>query len=207
MTAVSWVAAVAWVGSALLMLCGLHKADSPYAARLGAAGMALAIGGALYTHDVVNLPEMVSLAALGSALGYLVVRSSTIRSVFPILAVLQLPIGLSLLLTALAIDRNRIAFDILQPDDATLTPANWWLLAGAELIGALMAIAALPLCKALAAGAVGAERWLAALGGLAGWGGLAIALLLDEPAMAVIATIVGASGLTLSSLPQHAKAD
>ena len=33
------------------------------------------------------------------------------------------------------------------------------------------------------------------------------ALLLDEPAMAVIATIVGASGLTLSSLPQHAKAD
>ena len=65
--------------------------------------MALAIGGALYTHDVVNLPEMVSLAALGSALGYLVVRSSTIRSVFPILAVLQLPIGLSLLLTALAV--------------------------------------------------------------------------------------------------------
>ncbi len=207
MTALSGVAAIAWVGSALLMLLGLVRSRSELALRLGIGGMALAIGASLYTHDVVNLPEMVSLAALGAGIGYLVVRWPTIRSVLPILALLLLPIGLCLLLTALAIDRNPIAFDILRPDDATLASLSWWLLTGAELIGAAMAIAAAPLCRAVSGGRRGVERWLAALAGLAGWGGLAIALLLNEPGMAVIATIVGAGGFTLCAMPVRARGD
>ena len=117
MTMLSPVAMLGWIGAVLLFLLALRTWSDGRAARrrarMGLAGMMLAMGAALYTHDVVSLPEMLSMAALGSGIGYLIARRASMRSAWPILALLQAMIGAALLLTAFAIDGNAIAFAVL----------------------------------------------------------------------------------------------
>ena len=44
---------------------------------MGLAGMMLAMGAALYTRDDVSLPEMLSMAVLGSGIGSLIARRAS----------------------------------------------------------------------------------------------------------------------------------
>ena len=102
MTMLSPVAMLGWIGAVLLFLLALRTwpegRTARRCARMGLAGMMLAMGAALYTHDVVSLPEMLSMAALGSGIGYLIARRAPMRSAWAILALLQGMIGAALLL-------------------------------------------------------------------------------------------------------------
>ena len=212
MTMLSPVAMLAWTGAVLLFLLALRTWSDGRAARrrarMGLAGMMLAMGAALYTHDVVSLPEMLSMAALGSGIGYLIARRASMRSAWPILALLQAMIGAALLLTAFAIDGNAIAFAILTPDDARLTGTSMVLLGLAKASGAIVLLGSLLLYRATVGARAGAERWLALLASLSGLGGVAIALLLlGEAGLAGMSGIVGAAGLALGLLLRPAKAD
>ena len=212
MTMLSPVAMLGWIGAVLLFLLALRAwSDGRTArrrARMGLAGMMLAMGAALYTHDVVSLPEMLSMASLGSGIGYLIARRASMRSAWPILALLQAMIGAALLLTAFAIDGNAIAFAILTPDDARLTGTSMVLLGLAKASGAIVLLGSLLLYRATVGARAGAERWLALLASLSGLGGVAIALLLlGEAGLAGMSGIVGAAGLALGLLLRPAKAD
>ena len=211
MTMLSPVAMLGWIGAVLLFLLALRAwSDGRTArrrARMGLAGMMLAMGAALYTHDVVSLPEMLSMASLGSGIGYLIARRASMRSAWPILALLQAMIGAALLLTAFAIDGNAIAFAILTPDDARLTGTSMVLLGLAKASGAIVLLGSLLLYRATVGARAGAERWLALLASLSGLGGVAIALLLGEAGLAGMSGVVGAAGLALGLLLRPAKAD
>ena len=211
MTMLSPVAMLGWIGAVLLFLLALRAWSDGRAARrrarMGLAGMMLAMGAALYTHDVVSLPEMLSMAALGSGIGYLIARRAPMRSAWAILALLQGMIGAALLLTAFAIDRNAIAFAILTPDDARLTGTSMVLLGRPKACGAIVLLGSLLLCRAMVGAGAGAERWLALLASLSGWGGGAIVLLLGEAGLAGMSGIVGAAGLARGLLLRPAKAD
>ena len=211
MTMLSPVAMLGWIGAVLLFLLALRTwpegRTARRCARMGLAGMMLAMGAALYTHDVVSLPEILSMAALGSGIGYLIARRAPMRSAWTILALLQGMIGAALLLTAFAIDRNAIAFAILPPDDVRLTGAGMVLLGLAKACGAIVLLGSLLLCRATVRARAGAERWLALLASLSGLGGVAIALLLGEAGLAGMSGVVGAAGLALGLLLRPAKAD
>ncbi|MEA3541996.1 MAG: NAD(P)(+) transhydrogenase (Re/Si-specific) subunit beta [Pseudomonadota bacterium] len=205
------VAMLAWTGAVSLFLLALRTWSDERAARrcarMGLAGMMLAMGAALYTHDVVSLPEMLSMAALGSGIGYLIARRAPMWSAWPIITLLQAMIGAALLLTAFAIDGNAIAFAMLTPDDARLTGTSMALLGLSKACGAIVLLGSLLLCRAMVGARAGVERWLALLASLSGWGGVAIALLLGEAGLAGMSGIVGAGGLVLGLLLRPAKTD
>ena len=81
------------------------------------------------------------------------------------------------------------------------------LLGLAKACGAIVLLGSLLLCRATVRARAGAERWLALLASLSGWGGVAIALLLGEGGLAGMGAIAGTAGLALGLLLRPAKAD
>jgi H+-translocating NAD(P) transhydrogenase subunit beta len=210
------VVMLAWLAATLLFLLALRGwfdlGSARRSGRMGMAGVALAVGVTLYTHDVVSLPEILGAITVGGGIGYLLVRHTALGAMLPILAGLQALGGLALLLTALGICRNPVAFDVLAPGDADLTVTSRLLAGLALILGGVIVAGALLACRALigrrsAGGAPAMPALLATLSGLAGGGAAALGALLGEGGLMTAGAIVGAAGLTLGARLAFARRD
>ena len=154
--------------------------------RLALAGLVLACAAAVYSHDVVNLPEMVGAVIIGGGIGLLLVRRAA-QAVLPTLIGLGLGLlGAAAMALAAAILRNRGPFD----------------LEGAAAICAIIGglIGAVQLFAALLAGWTGrigdglVRLWLIAGAGAAG---AMLGLAIGNSAMVMGGALAASGSLTL----------
>lgn len=162
----SSLVAGAYLIAAALLFCGLVFRTIPAGNRASMAGIMLATGAALYSHDVINLPEMISIMAMGGGIGLLFARRCPAWA-FPWVVVAGHGLtGVAIMATAAALCRNPLAFG-LAGDDGAMAAGNvamlilCCVLAGAATIHALaMAFrrtqAALPMLSATLAFAAAA---------------------------------------------------
>ncbi|MFC3442140.1 hypothetical protein ACFOKF_13265 [Sphingobium rhizovicinum] len=164
----------------LCLLLALRWGSGRRAGRVALLGVALASGGALYSHDVMNLPEMLGAIVVGGGLGLLLVRRAARRMLPILLRISQGLLGVAAVATAGAVWRNPGAFG-LEGDGAAMT-----LLAAAALIGMLVCLGA------IWPGRVGALI----LSGGAGWAGALLGLAIGNSAMVIGGALAGVAGLS-----------
>ncbi|WP_298398109.1 hypothetical protein [Sphingobium sp.] len=161
-------------------MLALRERAGRRANRLAMMGVALACGGAVYSHDVLNLPEMIGAVVMGGGFGLLLVRRAA-RRMLPLLTrAAQALLGIAAIALAGAVWRNPGAFGVAGSGVAMA------LLAAGVLIGGLVALGALwpgRIAPHLLSSGAG---WTAALLGLA----------MGNGAMAIGGALAGVAGLT-----------
>ena len=182
--------AAAYLLSGLMLVCALRLRANRAGNRIALAGLALASGAALYSHDVVNLPEIVSALTIGGSIGLLLARRSPAASLPWLVIAGHGLLGLAAIATAWALYRNPFAFG-LAGDDGIILPGNIVILAVGVATGALVVAGTLVMAiRRTCAG-------LALLGSGAGWSATALGLVLGNSAMVVAGALAGVAGLRL----------
>ena len=101
----------------ILALRGLSSPESSRAGnRYGMAGMALAVGTTLVTHDLASLPEILVAIAIGGAIGLVIARRIAMTAMPQLVAAFHSLVGLAAVLVAAAAFLNPDAFGIVGTD-------------------------------------------------------------------------------------------
>ena len=167
-----------------LLLYALWSRATRTGNRFAMAGITLAVGAAIYSHDVVNLPEIVSALTIGGGIGLMLARRGAVR-ILPWLVVSGHGLlGLGAMATAFVLFRNPFAFAIVR-DDGAMLPGDGLLLAAAFAIGALV------LGGALTMAVRRTQVGLAWLGSGSGWAAAALGFALGNSAMVVAGAMAG----------------
>ncbi len=117
---VSPLVAFAYLVSGILFILALRGLSSPATSRrgnrLGMAGMAIAVGTTLYTHDVVSLPEIIGAIIVGGGIGFLIARRIEMTAMPQLVAAFHSLVGLAAVLVGAAAFLNPGAFGVLDSD-------------------------------------------------------------------------------------------
>ena len=112
-----------WVGLAylvagVLFILALRGLSSPVSSRrgnrYGMAGMAIAIGTTLITHDIASLPEIIAAIAIGGGIGFVIARRIKMTDMPQLVAAFHSLVGLAAVLVGWAAYLNPEGFGISQ---------------------------------------------------------------------------------------------
>ena len=117
--AVSPIAAFAYLVSGVLFILALRGLSSPESSRrgnrLGMAGMAIAIGTTLVTHDAVGLPDIFAAIVIGGVIGFFIARKIAMTAMPQLVAAFHSLVGLAAVVVGAAAYLDPGAFGILDP--------------------------------------------------------------------------------------------
>jgi NAD(P) transhydrogenase subunit beta len=110
-----WVA-LAYLIAGVCFILALRGLSSPASSRrgnrFGMAGMALAVGTTLFTHELASLPEIVVAIMIGGAVGLVTARRIAMTAMPQLVAAFHSLVGLAAVLVAAAAFLNPQAFHI-----------------------------------------------------------------------------------------------
>ena len=116
---VSPLAAFAYLVSGILFILALRGLSSPVSSRrgnrMGMAGMAIAIGTTLATHDAVALPHIALAVLIGGAIGFVIARRIAMTAMPQLVAAFHSLVGLAAVVVGAAAYIDPAAFGILDP--------------------------------------------------------------------------------------------
>jgi NAD(P) transhydrogenase subunit beta len=108
---------LAYLIAGVLFILALRGLSSPASSRtgnrFGMAGMLIAVATTLYTHDIVNLPEIGIAILIGAAIGYVTARKIAMTDMPQLVAAFHSLVGLAAVLVGAAAYLNPGAFGIL----------------------------------------------------------------------------------------------
>lgn len=185
------VVAGAYLLSGLLLLVGLWLRNSRHSHRWAMAGIATGAAAAVYSHDVVNLPEMVSAVVIGGSIGLLLARRSAVAALLWLAVAGHGLLGVAAMAMAATLWRNPGAFGLLGDDGAVLPFGGGMLVAGFGL-GVPTLAGALVLAFGRRLGG------LPLLTSGAGWAAAALGFAIGNGAMVVAGGMAGVAGLRLA---------
>ncbi len=109
--------ALAYLIAGVLFILALRGLSSPASSRtgnrFGMAGMAIAIGTTLYTHDIANLPEIIGAIAIGGIIGFVTARKIAMTDMPQLVAAFHSLVGLAAVLVGAAAYLTPAAFGIV----------------------------------------------------------------------------------------------
>ncbi|RYM09114.1 NAD(P)(+) transhydrogenase (Re/Si-specific) subunit beta [Sphingobium cupriresistens] len=178
------VVAGAYLFSAALLLLGLSLRSGGHGNRWAMAGIVTGAAAAVYSHDVVNLPEMVSVVVIGGGIGLLLARRSAVAALPWLMLAGHGLLGVAAMAMAATLWRNPGAFGLAADDGLLLT------------LG--FALGAMTLAGALALAVGRRPGGLALLGSGAGWAAAALGFAIGNSAMVVAGGMAGVAGLRLA---------
>ena len=178
------VVAGAYLLSALLLLVGLWLRTGRHSHRWAMAGIVTGAAAAVYSHDVVNLPEMVSAVVIGGSIGLLLARRCAVAALPWLVVAGHGLLGVAAMAMGATLWRNPGAFG-LTADDGALLAAGFGL-------GAVTLAGALVLVFRRRPGG------LALLSSSAGWAAAALGFAIGNSAMVVAGGMAGVGGLRLA---------
>ncbi len=178
------VVAGAYLLSGLLLFLGLWLRTGRHGNRWTMVGSVTASAAAVCSHDVVNLPEMVSAVVIGGSIGLLLARRSGVAALPWLMVVGHALLGVAAMAMAATLWRNPGAFGLTAHDGALL--AVGFGLGATTLAGAL----ALAFRRRLGG--------LALLGSGAGFAAAALGFTIGNSAMVVGGGMAGVAGLRLA---------
>ncbi|QUT04494.1 NAD(P)(+) transhydrogenase (Re/Si-specific) subunit beta [Sphingobium phenoxybenzoativorans] len=112
--------ALAYLIAGVLFILALRGLSSPASSRtgnrFGMAGMAIAVGTTLYTHEIANLPEIIGAIAIGGVIGFVTARKIAMTDMPQLVAAFHSLVGLAAVLVGAAAYLTPEAFGIV---DAT----------------------------------------------------------------------------------------
>ncbi|HYZ47330.1 MAG TPA: NAD(P)(+) transhydrogenase (Re/Si-specific) subunit beta, partial [Sphingomonas sp.] len=112
-----WVA-LAYLVAGVCFILALRGLSSPASSRrgnrFGMAGMALAVGTTLVTHELASLPEIGAAILIGGAVGLVIARRIAMTAMPQLVAAFHSLVGLAAVLVAAAAFLNPEAFHIAQ---------------------------------------------------------------------------------------------
>lgn len=179
-----------WLVSAGLLLCALWLRGHRAGNRIALAGGMLAVGAALYSHDVVNLPEIASALVIGGSIGLTLARRCGAHRLPWLVAVAYGLLGLTGVATGAALYLNPFAFGLMD-GQGHVTPVHSMLLATGVMTGGWVALGALFMLLRRT------QADLALLGSGAGWTAAALGLAMGNSALVLVGGMAGAAGLRL----------
>ncbi len=122
----AWVS-LAYLLSGVLFILALRGLSSPASSRrgnrYGMAGMAIAVGTTLATHEVASLPEILVAIAIGAAIGLVAARRIAMTAMPQLVAAFHSLVGLAAVLAAAAAFLNPEAFGIALRVTPIATPS------------------------------------------------------------------------------------
>ncbi|WP_136161713.1 NAD(P)(+) transhydrogenase (Re/Si-specific) subunit beta [Sphingomonas flavalba] len=114
-----WVA-LAYLVAGVCFILALRGLSSPASSRrgnrFGMAGMALAVGTTLVTHDIASLPEIAGAILIGGTIGFIVARRIAMTAMPQLIAAFHSLVGMAAVLVGAAAFLNPEAFGILAAD-------------------------------------------------------------------------------------------
>lgn len=179
-----------WLVTAMLLLCALWLRGHRAGNRIALAGGALAVGAALYSHDVVNLPEIASALVIGGSIGLTLARRSGAHRLPWLVLVAHGLLGLAGMAIGAALVLNPFAFALVDGQGHVMDAQGFLLAAGAVIGGLTAAGALLMLVRRTQAG-------LTLVGGGAALSAAALGLAMGNSAMVLVGGMAGAAGLRL----------
>lgn len=179
-----------WLVAAGLLLCALWLRGHRAGNRLALAGGMLAVGAALYSHDVVNLPEIASALVIGGSIGLTLARRCCAHRLPWLVVVAYGLLGLAGAATGAALFLNPFASGLVD-GQGHVTPAHGTLLAAGVAIGGLVALGALLMLVRRT------QSGLALVGSGAGWAAAALGLAMGNSVLVLVGGMAGAAGLRL----------
>jgi NAD(P) transhydrogenase subunit beta len=112
-----WVA-LAYLVSGVCFILALRGLSSPASSRrgnrFGMAGMALAVGTTLFTHELASLPEIAVAIAIGGGIGFITARRIAMTAMPQLVAAFHSLVGMAAVLVAAAAFLNPQAFHIAE---------------------------------------------------------------------------------------------
>ncbi len=109
-------AAMAYLIAGICFILALRGLSSPTSSRrgnrLGMAGMALAVGTTLITHEIASLPEILVAIAIGGGIGFMTARRIAMTDMPQLVAAFHSLVGLAAVLVGIAAYLNPEAFGI-----------------------------------------------------------------------------------------------
>ncbi|MEC3910427.1 NAD(P)(+) transhydrogenase (Re/Si-specific) subunit beta [Sphingobium sp. CR2-8] len=180
----------AYLLSGVLLLAALRWRGQRHGNRIAMAGIALALAAALYSHDVMNLPEIASALVIGGSIGLLLARRCAARMLPWLVVVAHGLLGMAAMATACALWLNPFAFALVG-DDGRITPDNRLLLAAGFTIGAMVVVGALLVAVTRR------QTGLAWIGSGAGWAAVTLGFALGNSAMVMAGALAGVAGWRL----------
>lgn len=115
------VVAGACLVAGTLFCLALHRRSPRHGSRLAMAGVAIAVAAAIYSHDVVNLPEIVAALVIGGSIGLLLARRCALAVLPRLVIVGQGLLGLAAMATGTAIVMNPGAFGLAGEGDGLVS--------------------------------------------------------------------------------------
>ncbi|MGE4322350.1 MAG: NAD(P)(+) transhydrogenase (Re/Si-specific) subunit beta [Sphingobium sp.] len=113
---ISWGVGLAYLVAGVFFILALRGLSSPASSRtgnrFGMAGMAIAIATTLFTHDVLNLPEIIGAIIVGGGIGFLIARKIAMTDMPQLVAAFHSLVGLAAVLVGAAAYLNPGAFGI-----------------------------------------------------------------------------------------------
>ncbi len=174
----------AYLLSGLLLFIGLWLRKGRHGNRWAMAGIVTGAAAAVYSHDVVNLPEMVSAVVIGGCIGLLLVRRCAVATLPWLIVAGHGLLGVAAMAMAMTLRRNPGAFGLLGDDGALL--AAGFGLGAATLAGALV----LAFRRR--------HGGLALMSSGTGWAAAALGFAIGNGAMVVAGGMAGVAGLRLA---------
>ncbi|MET0248957.1 MAG: NAD(P)(+) transhydrogenase (Re/Si-specific) subunit beta [Sphingobium sp.] len=120
----SWGAGLAYLISGICFILALRGLSSPVSSRrgnrFGMAGMALAIGTTLYTHNASALPEILIALAVGGVIGFLIAGRIAMTAMPQLVAAFHSLVGLAAVVVGAAAFLDPVAFAIVEPGTAEI---------------------------------------------------------------------------------------
>ncbi|MES2172966.1 MAG: NAD(P)(+) transhydrogenase (Re/Si-specific) subunit beta [Pseudomonadota bacterium] len=178
------VVAGAYLLSGLLLFLGLWLRTGRRGNRWTMAGIVTASAAAVYSHDVVNLPEMVSAVVIGGSIGLLLARRSAVAALPWLMVAGHGLLGVAAMAMAATLWRNPGAFGLTADDGALLT------------VG--FALGAMTLAGALALAIGRRPGGLALIGSGAGFAAAMLGFAIGNSAMVMGGGMAGVAGLRLA---------
>lgn len=178
------VVAGAYLLSGLLLFLGLWLRSGYHGNRWTMAGIVTGAAAAVYSHDVVNLPEMVSAVVIGGGIGLLLARRSAVAALPWLMVAGHGLLGVAAMAMAATLWRNPGAFGLTADDGALLT------------VG--FALGAMTLAGALALAIGRRPGGLALIGSGAGFAAAALGFAIGNSAMVMGGGMAGVAGLRLA---------
>jgi NAD/NADP transhydrogenase beta subunit len=180
----------AYLLSGLILLGALLWRAAPIGNRMAMAGILLAVAATLYSHDVVNLPEIVSALVIGGSIGLLLARRCAARRLPWLVVAAHGLLGVAAMATVGALFLNPFAFALTR-DDGTIAPRDGMVLAAGFAIGA-MVVAGISWMAVRRT-----QAGLAWIGSGAGWLAAALGFALGNSALVVAGGMAGVTGWRL----------
>ena len=135
------IVALAYLIAGVCFILALRGLSSPASSRrgnrFGMAGMALAVGTTLVTHEIASLPEIIGAIAIGGVIGFIIARRIAMTDMPQLVAAFHSLVGLAAVLVGVAAYLNPTAFHILQPDGLDIFKASRIELGLGVAIGAI----------------------------------------------------------------------